>query len=537
MNSSARDRGFYKIRILDSLRIWQVNGIREIRKIPGVSRYLLLSIWSEFILMTRQSSGCRNCVNRRVRCDETRPLCKNCNRRGLECGGPREGALFFINKHPPDNRSPQQKRLRPSEDIEQSHEEIQRVQQHALTWPSEREVKHNPSLSKYNGDVQVCYLQRFWTIEDESWIENSLSDPVRYPTACFAVGTLAQAYYGKRNRQPSIVTHAKHNYGRALAALHRTLLKSDTCIFDILAASTALQRYEAIVYTTSTGWIQHAGGIARAIELSGPECFKDFPNKAILDANGFAMIQEAYHRRSKTFLALERWRDLRSNSNAQDAHFDRLQDFYARLAGLAESATSLQSDQNPVWHCEVLDEADRLLADLERWATHWITAFHFAPLEKIITRSERSIYIDSDGPVFKYFLHYPTPLAGIGMNLYRAIKLTTLEWRHRLQHLSWSSGEDRRGMCEAPSTHQLAVNVCRTLHCHFDDKGQGVHRIWYLLFCSLISYKALHCESREARWITTTLVDLGDRLGIEVARNLTSNHGIKWQTRVTSEGA
>ncbi|MCJ1306163.1 hypothetical protein MMC08_008981, partial [Hypocenomyce scalaris] len=368
----------------------------------------------------------------------------------------------------------------------------------------------------------ICYLRNFWTVEDEIWINFSLTDPISYPTACLAIGTLATAYYGKRNRQPEIVVCAIRNYGRALVALQRALLQSDnSCTFDILAASTALQRYEVIISTTSTGWIQHSGGVARAIELSGPECFTRNPNKAILDANSYRIIQEAYHHRRRTFLALEKWRNLRTNLDDQSVHFDRLQDLYARLPGLAEGVTSFLADQGSGRHRKILDEANRLLADLETWVNHWIAEFNFRPVERF-TSSTRSIYNDAKGPAFRSFLHYPSPLAGIGANIYRAIKLTTLEWRHKLQHPSWWAGEDHERMDEVPSIHQLAMDSCRTLNSHFSDgSGQEVCQVWYLLFCSLTAYKALYRRSREARWISAMLRNVGDRFGLELARNLT----------------
>ena len=385
-------------------------------------------------------------------------------------------------------------------------------------------------------DVHLCYLRQSWTLEDELWISHSLADPKSYPTACLAIRTLATAYYGKRYRQPDIVLDANHSYGRALITLQSALLKQDkSCIFDILAASTALQRYEVIVYTTRTGWILHAGGIARAIELSGPKCFERNPNKAILDANAYHIIQEAYHRRRRTFLALQEWRNLRTISGDQDIHFDRLQDFYARLAGLTERVTCFVADQDSWQHREILDEANLLLEDLDMWVNHWTAAFRFRLVERRNTSSTQSIYNDAKGPVFGSSHHYSSPLAGIGANIYRAIKLTVLEWRHKLLNPSWWPGEDHERMSEIPDVHQLAVDICRTLNVHFGEGGQDLCRVWYLLFCSVVAYKSLYRRSREARWITATLTDVGDRWGLELARNLTGRYSVKWRVEGSSE--
>lgn len=46
-----------------------------------------------------RSTGCRLCVKRRVRCDETRPACRNCVRYGAECPGYVRALKFVSEKH------------------------------------------------------------------------------------------------------------------------------------------------------------------------------------------------------------------------------------------------------------------------------------------------------------------------------------------------------------------------------------------------------------------------------------------------------
>lgn len=44
---------------------------------------------------TRSLDGCATCRSRRVKCDETRPVCSNCQRLGLTCQG-YETRLVFL---------------------------------------------------------------------------------------------------------------------------------------------------------------------------------------------------------------------------------------------------------------------------------------------------------------------------------------------------------------------------------------------------------------------------------------------------------
>ena len=80
------------------------------------------------------------------------------------------------------------------------------------------------------------------------------------------------------------------------------------------------------------------------------------------------------------------------------------------------------------------------------------------------------------------------------------------------------------------------MDSCRTLNSHFSDgSGQEVCQVWYLLFCSLTAYKALYRRSREARWISAMLRNVGDRFGLELARNLTCRFPVKWKVEGPSE--
>ena len=391
-----------------------------------------------------------------------------------------------------------------------------------MKWSDLCQMTPNPSWLKTSNDVQLCFLLRFWSATDKIWINRSLSESRKYPTAQLAIDALAAAYYGKRFRQPRIVKQANINYGRALAALHCALLESDgSCSFNVLAACTALQRYETIIYTTSTGWIQHAGGIARAIEVAGPKCFRFDPNKAILDANRYNIILEAHHRRRRTFLADEDWRELRTHDNDQDAHFDALQDLYARLTELAESVTSYTADP-VIWrYYEITQMANSLLVDLDLWITHWITAFDFRPVERYVTSTHAGVYNDAEGPVFQWYLHYPSQIAGVAANLYRTLKLCVLNWQYTIQHPSRAVGGSVEERNDNSVVRQLALDICLTLQSYYSEDGQEVRWIWYLFFCSVKAHNCLPRQSREARWIATKLLDLGDKYGVELARNLT----------------
>ena len=48
------------------------------------------------VFHTKSRTGCQICRTRRVRCDETRPSCRNCTRLGFQCEGPK--LTFIVNR-------------------------------------------------------------------------------------------------------------------------------------------------------------------------------------------------------------------------------------------------------------------------------------------------------------------------------------------------------------------------------------------------------------------------------------------------------
>lgn len=366
----------------------------------------------------------------------------------------------------------------------------------------------------------------------------SLKDESHYPIASLALNALASAFYCKWNRQAGLATKAEKLYGQALRALQCKILERDRLsTFDTLASISALQRYENILCTTTSGWIHHAGGIARAIEASGPQCFKQYPHKAILDANVYYVIQESHHYRKRPFLTLEQWSCAPVLCTLEEDHFDQLRYLYARSAGFVASSTCFLADQTSERYFESLVEAESLLKDLEAWLRHWNAAFGFDPVERYApTSTERGILDDEYYLTFSVSYEYPSLLAGLGVNIYRAIKITTLLYLYKMQRAFWAPGnlsllEPHRN----PDVHRLALDICRTLHIHFT--GGGLYYVWFLLFCSLCALRGLHLESMEAQWISATLTDISCTKGIALAGNLVPSYLAKWKAEDSANAA
>ena len=379
-------------------------------------------------------------------------------------------------------------------------------------------------MSLSDADVHICFLQRYWEREDRSWIDECALKPELYPIAHLALQSFAAAFFSRRHRATDVRdSHLK--YAQALTALRTALQQDDvSSSFDIVAATTALYRYETIACTSRAAFIKHARGISKVTELSGPECFFEHPSRALLKANAPRIVHEAYYQRTQTFLAQERWRKPEHDTQTEDNNFTDLFDFCARLAGLSQLITSflirVSAENSDAW--QLRRDLDRLLADLGSWHRSRTIAQGFTPTE--VERTDLDVfYSDELGQVFESYLQYPTLRIAMSLNFYRALRITILEWTFKLDHPTWWAGEDRERMVEVPSIRSLATDIARSMHAHLPSQGgETDYEMFTLLFSARCACKPFHRRSREVRWIEKTLADFADTRGFELGRDLAS---------------
>ena len=474
--------------------------------------------------MPRYSTGCRNCVQRHVRCDETEPFCKNCLKHQLACGGSQKGAHFIVQR---PGSTKLNARIRTARSKSKDPHQFRNAGLSGLV----NSPKISPVPSSYGKEIFIGFLRRYWEREDRDWVDHCTIKTDDLPIASIALESLAAAFHSKRHQDPSIMTLASRTYGQALLALRNALQKDNvTCNFDILAACTALHRYETIVCTSRAAYIEHAGGVSRITELGGPETFHEHPNRLLLKANGYRIVHEAYYQRRRSFLEQHQWKLFEDHSEDDAAQFLKLLDFWARLAGVVQEITTiLIGDNFDKQHAQLVRfESNRLLADLDEWEAFWTTKLRFAPVEKRNVNLD-AFYSDEIGPLFKLYLEYPSLLAVMGHNFCRGLRIILMEWAYKFENPTWWAGEKREEMSRVPMIRELANDMCRSLHAQIPSEGgQEKYEMFTLLFTARNASKPFHECSREARWINKTLAHIADWRGYGIGRDLDSMNSLKW---------
>ncbi|ORY02265.1 hypothetical protein BCR34DRAFT_591957 [Clohesyomyces aquaticus] len=204
-----------------------------------------------------RSLGCRQCRRRRVKCDETRPACNNCKKRGLDCTGPKE-KTWIIQQAPPPKKSENQLVLSPS----------------SIT----------PTISPvaFRENIYLCYIRKKLfsggpvafacemvypdTLEVARPIENPPREVLRK-----AIMSLAISFFGSQHRQIEIQNDGYRLYGSALSELNVILAQPKLQVADETILSVfACLLLEVFVPTGKNNYLSHIRGLESILELRGP---------------------------------------------------------------------------------------------------------------------------------------------------------------------------------------------------------------------------------------------------------------------------
>jgi len=327
---------------------------------------------------------------------------------------------------------------------------------------------------------------------------------------------------------------ASRTYGRSLQKLCQGL-QENPWSFDVLAATTALDYYEFMTFTTREGWIHHSQGVARLIKMHGARKFEQYPFQYLLNTSRAILITQALAARERIFLENEDWKRVLRPQNRIVEHIQGLENLYATLPGIAETVQILEfssTDPEPV--ADEYEETKRklsaILDKLEEWYIKWDKQGH---LPRQIPGAEgNGITRDADGDLFDVLYEFEDLRTANAFMDYCFIKTTAMEWWHKLHDLSWERGPDHEG-AKAVGATDLALDICRSVEYHL----RPVHAeagAFYLPIPMRIAYAQLPTTSREARWLASVLERIADKSGLEMARNIL--HGVPIRQKRRADG-
>ena len=479
--------------------------------------------------MARRSTGCRACVRRRIRCDERRPSCRRCGIAGIKCDGPPPARLFtnetqeslaWLAQPRPRRSSPQASSQRSS------------------TGPSGT-LEANVGSSLFVEDVcRNFFLDKYFATSgpdgdwsaNKAWMATSLLHPDEYPTSALALRCLSASYFGRIHFQGSIKKDALQLYGKALVALSDNLKDPKKALnFDTMAATSVLNLYECVNFTSQKGWIHHCQGAARLLQLRGPGGFREQPDKAVFAMTRIFLVCEALAAPKRTFLEREEWLSILTPADEDLVMIEELNSIFTRLPGLAEDVESLQGKiQDSAGRAERVartkEDLLSVLRALEAWHVRWEEQPHRLP-KVSPERGGAGLLPDTEPPLLHNIFTYSALDFATANCHWNTYMIVTLKWLRKLSKLEITECPPSDTLSELPDMMPYIWNICRSIDYHLLPRHiyQGSH---YVLFAARIAFKRLSPYSRLAQWLAKVLDMIALKNGFGLANDVLTNASV-----------
>ncbi|KAF1837014.1 hypothetical protein BDW02DRAFT_566428 [Decorospora gaudefroyi] len=323
-----------------------------------------------------RSKGCLTCRKRRVKCDETRPICLRCTKAGLSCEGPK--GTVFIQATIVKSRRSQKPVATPKEPgTTNSDSTLVSLKKPQISIPDVR-FRHQEN------EVYICYMRHH--LLPNGPIDLSLQDlrasdiisPIpstnaHSPIFAPAALTFATLFFGKKHHQPHILTQGYIHHSAALQHLHRALNNPASITTpDILVSVLTLATLESLVPTGPSTYSKHMRGLEQLLQLRDPASLGSCSQRTLALYKGVRhmILFEALRTRTPSVLARPEWKAVlrREACSLEDEMESVLHEVLADCTGLMGARDRMLASGR--WG-EVHRKAYDLLTCLTHWKERW----------------------------------------------------------------------------------------------------------------------------------------------------------------------
>ncbi|CZR65851.1 uncharacterized protein PAC_15751 [Phialocephala subalpina] len=490
-----------------------------------------------------KSGGCRTCRRRKVKCDERRPGCERCETANRECEGyAREHR--FVDENARTERHAKKKSQSPTT-TPQSKPELQQDLIICSTRSSSSIQLSSLGLQAFEDNIFISFLisNLFQGIPVTTpWphlqSEDHSSGSVQI---CFrALGTL---FFGRAHHQQHITARGYALYGQALISLNRDLQDTEKGLsLSVVKSAMALEFYEFIAFSSTTGWLKHAGGLGRLIELRGPWRHQAPRERSLLEANRVAIALASLARRKRCFLERPEWKTVpwavepEFKTRAQFLH-----DILCDMPGLMEDAAMLQSsrlsgEEFTVHRVLLSENITSTLKTLYEWRVSWQhrcpnSCWEILSNEVCASTAEPTL-------LFPVVFDFASLTHANEITLYNAILLLLLRLSFQVISPNFDPSLPAFHLPQdldygplfppglAPNAQAVAIEICKSVEYHLAKERRRAGA-FFLLFPLRVAWQAFDPADKEALWLQGVMSMIADSTGFEVSRGLTSEQVVQ----------
>lgn len=523
-----------------------------------------------------RSSGCRTCVRRRIRCDETRPHCRRCQTAGFRCIGFSTPLKFmpaitprgFIPAEETGSKSPPKisTGLEENDEASSSAEKkivVVRDGRVTISMPGLILSPVLPSTPPGLTDDTYCifFLDRYFCFDswnddlqnNKTWIWRALQSPSQYPITNAASRALTATFFAQVHNIKSLDQYAYHLHGVALKNLV-SRIQDNQISFDVLAANALLILYEVCSHTSQKAWLKHTKATRSLYQKMGPQYFKHRPARSLLMMNRFAIIAASIFTRERCFLAEEKWHNILSSDDREASLSVKLGDMGVHFPEILERITVLERLPDPSQSSSEGQNIFRMLIrhleDMQDWWHQWSSDPRRLPTRATFdTRDDPVMHAPPNSPFGRPLLFCNLEAAGAWCR-YHAHVVMALAWMRRLLDLqipdmvntilcerrsglsSTTRGKFNFQVCEE-DIQSHAVAVCEGLHYYSVPRYRHIGAT-YMSMPARVAWQALPGRSPHKFWIEDLIQFMVMHSGFAAPSSILSLGAIEYGSRAAS---
>jgi hypothetical protein len=228
-----------------------------------------------------RSKGCSTCRKRRIKCDETQPVCLRCQKLGVPCDGPK--TLVFVEGKIVKSRRTQRSSHEPADVGVKASRKRQDVQGPRSISPGSESSVQELALRFNENEVYICHLRRHLYpngpidlhlqklhVSDLDLALNSTSveDSSLLTRAALTFATL---FFGSRYCQTPILVEGYKMHSTALQQLNQALsIPGCHTRDDVLNVVIVMAMLEMYLPSGPRNWLKHMLGLEKLLALRDP---------------------------------------------------------------------------------------------------------------------------------------------------------------------------------------------------------------------------------------------------------------------------
>ncbi|EMD85815.1 hypothetical protein COCC4DRAFT_180253 [Bipolaris maydis ATCC 48331] len=336
--------------------------------------------------MPKRSTGCFECRKRKVRCDESKPECNTCLKRGTKCPGYRPTQAFIL--HEFDTKRDKPALIKEDENhykfaIQSYSRSKQQGKSQSNPGIRVESVQYEPDIPKQVSLVASERIQHVSTfvalylprtegqaLPGPSALMLGLPNlPVNSPVLEAAIDALAAAQLAVDKMNSPLIHRSRSLYSTALSQMLQAIQDQETALKDETLLSTyLLSLYEVFVgVTRGHGFFYHTQGLLHLVKQRGPSSFVSRLSMQIYHGIRYNSLSIGILLRKASMLDTPEWMSVTAKAAKVDPYV-ALMDICVMVPRLLERTDKLsRPDCTQEEIDSLIDDSQKVASDAFAW--------------------------------------------------------------------------------------------------------------------------------------------------------------------------